>query len=65
MYSLAELEYVPCRLCGVPPFYSKTKENLMKKIMAKEIKFDQPIWETVSDAGETLSLFLLLKNSKH
>lgn len=30
----------------------------MKKIMAKEIKFDQPIWETVSDAGETLSSFL-------
>lgn len=43
------------RLCGEPPFVSKTKSHLLQEIMNKEVTFTQPIWATVSDAGWLLS----------
>ncbi|TDH17037.1 hypothetical protein EPR50_G00004220 [Perca flavescens] len=46
-------------LCGEPPFVSKTKANLLKEIMNKEVKFTQPIWATVSDAAKNLLTCLL------
>ncbi|XP_037548665.1 serine/threonine-protein kinase 33 [Nematolebias whitei] len=59
-WSIGVIMYI--LLCGIPPFYSKTKENLIKKIMTKEIKFDQPIWETVSDAAKKVLTHLLKPN---
>ncbi|XP_024858279.1 serine/threonine-protein kinase 33 isoform X2 [Kryptolebias marmoratus] len=49
-------------LCGKPPFFSKTKERLLRKIMTKEVQFDQPIWENVSDAAKYLLTRLLKPN---
>ncbi|XP_027870520.1 serine/threonine-protein kinase 33 isoform X1 [Xiphophorus couchianus] len=46
-------------LCGEPPFHSKSKERLLKKIMCKEVQFTQPIWATVSDGGKYLLTCLL------
>ncbi|XP_043955741.1 serine/threonine-protein kinase 33 isoform X3 [Gambusia affinis] len=46
-------------LCGEPPFHSKSKERLLKKIMRKEVQFTQPIWATVSDGGKYLLTCLL------
>uniref|UniRef100_A0A3P9QIS5 non-specific serine/threonine protein kinase n=1 Tax=Poecilia reticulata TaxID=8081 RepID=A0A3P9QIS5_POERE len=46
-------------LCGEPPFHSKSKERLLRKIMRKEVKFIQPIWATVSDGGKYLLTCLL------
>ncbi|KAM4743697.1 serine/threonine-protein kinase 33 [Anableps anableps] len=46
-------------LCGEPPFFSKTKEKLLEKIMCKEVKFTQPIWASVSDGGKYLLTCLL------
>lgn len=46
-------------LCGEPPFFSKTKGNLLKKIMNSEVKFTQPIWASVSDAAKNLLTCLL------
>ncbi|XP_029318421.1 serine/threonine-protein kinase 33 [Cottoperca gobio] len=46
-------------LCGEPPFVSKTKANLLKKILNKEVKFTQPIWATVSDAAKNILTCLL------
>ncbi|XP_072237411.1 serine/threonine-protein kinase 33 [Leuresthes tenuis] len=46
-------------LCGEPPFVSKTKENLLEKILNKEVRFTQPIWASVSDAAKYLLTCLL------
>ncbi|XP_019131941.1 serine/threonine-protein kinase 33 isoform X2 [Larimichthys crocea] len=46
-------------LCGEPPFVSKTKSNLLKEIMNKEVRFTQTIWATVSDAAKNLLTCLL------
>ncbi|KAM9764664.1 serine/threonine-protein kinase 33 isoform 1-T1 [Menidia menidia] len=46
-------------LCGEPPFISKTKENLLKKVLNKEVRFTQPIWDTISDAAKYLLTCLL------
>nr|XP_020465797.1 serine/threonine-protein kinase 33 isoform X1 [Monopterus albus] len=53
---------VPCRLCGEPPFVTKTKENLLEEIMNKGVTFTQPIWATVSDAAKNLLTCLLKKD---
>uniref|UniRef100_A0A3B3YJB8 Protein kinase domain-containing protein n=1 Tax=Poecilia mexicana TaxID=48701 RepID=A0A3B3YJB8_9TELE len=46
-------------LCGEPPFHSKSKERLVRKIMRKQVKFTQPIWATVSDGGKYVLTCLL------
>uniref|UniRef100_A0A3B4FJC2 Serine/threonine kinase 33 n=2 Tax=Haplochromini TaxID=319058 RepID=A0A3B4FJC2_9CICH len=46
-------------LCGEPPFVSKTRKNLLKKIMNTGVKFSQPIWASVSDAAKNLLTCLL------
>ncbi|KAM9366983.1 serine/threonine-protein kinase 33 [Symphorus nematophorus] len=46
-------------LCGESPFVSKTKADLLKEITNKEVRFTQPIWATVSDAGKSILTCLL------
>ncbi|KAM7014973.1 serine/threonine-protein kinase 33 [Tautogolabrus adspersus] len=46
-------------LCGEPPFMSKTKTDLFKEIVNKEVEFTQNIWKTVSDAAKNLLTCLL------
>ncbi|XP_054892404.1 serine/threonine-protein kinase 33 isoform X2 [Poeciliopsis prolifica] len=46
-------------LCGEPPFHSKSKDRLLKKIMRKEVQFTQPTWATVSDGGKYVLTCLL------
>ncbi|CAJ1049678.1 serine/threonine-protein kinase 33 isoform X1 [Xyrichtys novacula] len=49
-------------LSGEPPFVSKTKTELFRKIMNKEVEFTQTIWATVSDAAKNLLTCLLKVN---
>ncbi|XP_020488134.2 serine/threonine-protein kinase 33 [Labrus bergylta] len=46
-------------LCGEPPFRSKTKTELYKEILNKEVEFTQTMWKTVSDAAKNLLTCLL------
>ncbi|XP_037315463.1 serine/threonine-protein kinase 33-like [Pungitius pungitius] len=57
VWSIGVVMYI--LLCGEPPFLSKTRTNLLKEIMDKEITFHQPIWGTVSDAAKNLLTCLL------
>ncbi|KAM8876771.1 serine/threonine-protein kinase 33 isoform 1-T1 [Synchiropus picturatus] len=38
-------------LCGEPPFLCKTKTTLLEVIMKGEVKYDGPVWSTVSRSG--------------
>ncbi|KAK9542804.1 hypothetical protein VZT92_000635 [Zoarces viviparus] len=57
VWSIGVVMYI--LLCGQPPFVTKTKEDLLKKIMSKEVTFTQPIWATVSDAAKNILTCLL------
>ncbi|KAM8894551.1 serine/threonine-protein kinase 33 isoform 2-T8 [Spinachia spinachia] len=57
VWSIGVVMYI--LLCGEPPFLSKTRTNLLKEIMAKEVTFHQPIWGKVSDAAKNLLTCLL------
>ncbi|XP_024151886.1 serine/threonine-protein kinase 33 isoform X1 [Oryzias melastigma] len=46
-------------LCGEPPFVSKTRENLLKKIESRDLIFSQPIWDSISDAAKYILTNLL------
>uniref|UniRef100_A0A3P9CE53 Serine/threonine kinase 33 n=1 Tax=Maylandia zebra TaxID=106582 RepID=A0A3P9CE53_9CICH len=56
VWSIGVIMYI---LCGEPPFVSKTRKNLLKKIMNTGVKFSQPIWASVSDAAKNLLTCLL------
>lgn len=62
----------PCRLCGEPPFVSKTKSKLLEEITEKGLRFKQSVWATVSDAGNShvksihlAGIFLSYSKVKH
>ncbi|RVE74496.1 hypothetical protein OJAV_G00022620 [Oryzias javanicus] len=46
-------------LCGEPPFVSKTRENLLKKIESRDLIFSQSIWSSISDAAKYILTNLL------
>ncbi|XP_053722009.1 serine/threonine-protein kinase 33 [Synchiropus splendidus] len=46
-------------LCGEPPFLCKTKTTLLEVIMKGEVKYDGPVWSTVSRSAKELLSCLL------
>lgn len=47
-------------LCGEPPFYDDDNFELFEKIKRCDYKFDQPIWDYISDEAKDLIRNLLI-----
>ncbi|XP_042343614.1 serine/threonine-protein kinase 33 [Plectropomus leopardus] len=57
VWSIGVVMYI--LLCGEPPFVAKTRDKLLEEIKNKEVKFTQPIWDTVSDSAKNILTCLL------
>ena len=51
-------------LCGVPPFYGETDEEIYEVVKKGELEFEEPIWKTISEPAKDLIRKLLNKNIK-
>ena len=51
-------------LCGVPPFYGETDEEIYEVVKKGKLEFEEPIWKTISEPAKDLIRKLLNKNIK-
>ncbi|XP_043405292.1 serine/threonine-protein kinase 33 isoform X2 [Chelonia mydas] len=52
-------------LCGDPPFIASSEENLFELIKKGELHFNNPIWQTVSEAAKHVLQLLLRVDPAH
>jgi len=52
-------------LSGEPPFYGENDDEIYSQILTADIKFDQNIWEDISEEAKDLIRKLLNKNQKN
>lgn len=52
MWAVGLIMYI--LLCGYPPFYAETREELKKKIVAGEIEFEDKHWSKISESAKEL-----------
>eukprot|EP00931_Biecheleriopsis_adriatica_P063636 TRINITY_DN3857_c0_g2_i1.p1 TRINITY_DN3857_c0_g2~~TRINITY_DN3857_c0_g2_i1.p1 ORF type:complete len:489 (-),score=150.85 TRINITY_DN3857_c0_g2_i1:44-1510(-) len=60
MWSLGVIMYV--MLCGYPPFYGDTDEEVLEKVRNGQLKFEKSDWKKVSADAQTLIKNLLKMN---
>ena len=51
-------------LCGEPPFYGESDEEIYNQILTSEVKFEQKEWDDISIEAKDLISKLLNKNNK-
>ena len=52
-------------LSGEPPFYGENDDEIYSQILTADVKFDQNIWEDISEEAKDLIRKLLVKNQKN
>ena len=57
LWSIGVILYI--LLSGIPPFYAKTDEEILKKIIVGNFEFKDPVWNTVSLEAKDLIFKLL------
>ena len=62
LWSCGVILYV--MLCGDPPFYGENDDEIYSEILKGEVKFDQNIWDDISEEAKDLIRNLLTKNTK-
>jgi calcium/calmodulin-dependent protein kinase I len=50
MWSIGVIAYI--LLCGYPPFYHESDQELFAQIMKGEYEFDSPYWDNISDSAK-------------
>lgn len=63
IWSIGVITYI--LLCGFPPFYGNTDQEIFEKILKAEYDFPSPDWDAVSDdAKQFIKQILVLENNK-
>jgi serine/threonine protein kinase len=63
IWSIGVITYI--LLCGFPPFYGNTDQQIFEKIMKAEFDFPSPDWDTISpEAKDFVKKILILDPSK-
>ena len=63
LWSCGVILYV--MLSGEPPFYGENDDEIYSQILTADVKFDQNIWEDISEEAKDLIRKLLVKNQKN
>jgi len=58
VWSVGVLTYI--MLCGYPPFYGKTENSRVEKILAGKFSFDDEVWDSVSESAKNFICHLLV-----
>jgi len=51
-------------LCGYPPFYGDTDEDILKRVKACKFDFPSPDWDDISKAGKEIIKLMLTKDAE-
>lgn len=63
IWSIGVITYI--LLCGFPPFYGNTDQEIFEKILKAEYDFPSPDWDAISDdAKQFIKQILVLENNK-
>jgi serine/threonine protein kinase len=63
IWSIGVITYI--LLCGFPPFYGNTDQQIFEKILKAQFDFPSPDWDTISsEAKDFVSRILVLDPSK-
>ena len=62
-WSIGVILYV--LLCGYPPFYEDTNEELFEKIKTADFDFPSPEWDEISEQGKESMFFINDFKLKH
>mmetsp|Transcript_7556 Transcript_7556/g.8287 ORF Transcript_7556/g.8287 Transcript_7556/m.8287 type:complete len:235 (-) Transcript_7556:95-799(-) len=63
IWSIGVITYI--LLCGYPPFYGDTNQEIFKKIMARDFDFPSPDWDDISaQAKQFINTLLILDPKK-
>lgn len=52
-------------LCGIPPFFGDSYNEVMTKVRFSELKFNAPIWDSVSKEAKDLITQMMQKDPKN
>ncbi|XP_051005328.1 serine/threonine-protein kinase 33 [Acomys russatus] len=63
IWSIGVIMYI--LLCGEPPFLANSEEKLFELIRKGELRFENPIWESISDSAKSVLKQLLKVDPAH
>ena len=62
MWSSGVILYV--LLSGAPPFDGKNDHSILRAVKKAQLKFDSPVWQTISKEAKDLLGCLIMKDAK-
>ncbi|XP_036283606.1 serine/threonine-protein kinase 33 isoform X1 [Pipistrellus kuhlii] len=63
IWSIGVIMYI--LLCGEPPFFASSEEKLFELIRKGELRFSDPVWDTISDCAKSVLKQLLKVDPAH